>query len=116
MLAWLKQIFPIIVGLLWFGGSLTLFIWTRVASRTYLRRFGSVDGVPLDMYLYIPGELPNVHHAGRAAMWEQQDNPELESLRHTVWKRFRYTILWVVGFPLLTFGILFVLGITGHLQ
>lgn len=116
MQATLEQIFPFAFAFLWFGGTIGLFLWTSATSRAYLSHFEPVDGVPLETYRYIPGELPNVQHASRQALREVQRDPSLESLRQLVWRRVRYTIVWLLGFPLLILGTALVLGMTGYLR
>ena len=111
MRAALEQALPFTFLVLWPGGTIALFFWARAKTSEYARHFPPVDGVPLDMYYYRPREpgQERLQHAGRKVMLEVQEDSALEALRIAMWKRYGYTLLWGLGFPILV-GILVLLS------
>lgn len=75
----------------WVVGDVLLFMRYWQYKRSYLRYFSPVKRVPFDTYLW--------------AMWERQAIPELERMRRKVWWRSAHVHLWILGFPMLAFGV-----------
>ncbi len=94
-----------------FGGTLVLFIRARAKQREYLRRFPPVAGVPLDIYW--GGGPQSVTRAIWRVSLQRQSDPELERLRQEMWRRVAYYVLWLGGFPILVFGVLALLILSG---
>jgi len=87
----------------WLGGVIVQAFRYWRKRNTYLRRFPPVAGVPLDMYLGTNPFNP-VSRASIRAVWEPQDDPELEGLRREMWRAVGYLFLWMFGFPMLVSG------------
>lgn len=49
-------------------------------------------------------------------MRQRQPEPELERLRRELWRRYRYMVLWVLGFPIIVFAPVVLLIVTGHIH
>ena len=108
----LQRVFPFAFPTLWLGGMFALFFRFRRTQREYLRRFPPVEGVPLDMYW--GGGPRSVTREIFRVMRQRQDDPELERLRREVWRSYRTVALWGFGFPLICFGVITLLILTGH--
>lgn len=115
MFAVLQQIFPCAFGITWAGVTAILYFRFRAKQRAYLHEFPSVAGVPLDMFIG-GNPLGAVARAVYQAMWQHQPDPQLERLRHEMWRRYVYIALWVLGFPLLTYGAVALLIVTGYVR
>lgn len=55
-------------------------------------------------------------HAVVQAMRQRQPEPELERLRRELWRRYRYMVLWVLGFPIIVFAPVVLLIVTGYIH
>jgi hypothetical protein len=102
--AWLNWIFFAFAAT-WFGGTIILFVRTKVKGNAYLRRFPPVDRyVTLDLYMSANPFDPVRRRIGQV-MRQRQDNPELEQLRREMWRRFWYCSIWMFGFPAIFAGV-----------
>jgi hypothetical protein len=98
-----QNIVSIALVAVWVVGMIALYLRLRAKQVAYLKRFPPVEGVPL----YMAGggnPFGAVSRAIWGAMVRRQPDPELEQLRHDVWRRFGYMSLWMFGFPLLAVG------------
>ena len=110
-----QRIFPFVFPILWFGPTIVLFFRFRQKQVAYLRRFPPIDRYQtLDMVTFGVGNPPGTFRRVWDAQWRKQDDPELERLRREMWRRYGLVMLWVFGFPLLTFATLTVLILTSH--
>ena len=100
---------------IWVVGTIALYFRMRAKQVAYLKRFPPVEGVPLEI---AGGGNPfgGVSRAIWRVMFRRQPDPELEQLRHDVWRRFGYMSLWIYGFPLLAVGVVALLIATGVIR
>jgi hypothetical protein len=49
-------------------------------------------------------------------MGQPQSDPELERLRQEVWRRYRRTYVWMVGFPIFCLGVMALVIATGFVR
>lgn len=84
----------------------------RAKQVAYLKRFPPVEGIPLEI---AGGGNPfgAVSRAFWRAQLRRQPDPDLERLRHDIWRRFGYLTLWIYGFPLAIAGGTALLIVTG---
>jgi hypothetical protein len=99
-----KQIVSFAFVLTWVGIGATLFFRSRVKQNAYLRHFeDKIDFFAGDP-IFQPGSFRAYRDISRA-MREQQSDADLEQLRRDTWRRFRYYLIWVFGFPLIVVGV-----------
>jgi hypothetical protein len=92
----------------WFGVGVVLYFRSRVKLNAYLRRFEhEIDFFAGDP-IFFPGSL-RAYRDGRRVLHEQQPDPEAEQLRLDMWRRFRYYLIWVFGFPAIFVGVAVIL-------
>jgi hypothetical protein len=118
MFAVVQKIFGFAFTIAWIRGAGILAFRWRAKQRAYLGRFPPVDAFPLDAPLdRFLGMNPFGKDAGalREAAWQQQRDPELERLRREVWCSYRAIVLWAFGLPVVVFGTILRLTITGVL-
>lgn len=100
---------------IWFIGMFVLYLRLRAKQVAYLKRFPPVEGVPL--YMAASG---NPFGAVARTIWRvmlnRQPDLDLERLRREIWRRFRYMVLWIFGFPLLAIGTAALLILTGMIN
>ena len=78
-----------ILWVVWFAGTVMVTLQALTKYWAYVRHF------------------PLLQH--NTALWQRQVDPELEQLRHQVWRRVGVVILWGLGTPLLVIFILQIL-------
>jgi hypothetical protein len=109
---WQNVIF-VAFGLTWLGMAFIFYMRFYLVQRVYLRHFAGqypfLAGEPLFNAPRILSNLP----LGMRLMRERQSEPQLEQLRRTMWQRYRFMALWVLGFPLVLVGIAIALTATG---
>lgn len=98
-------------------GMLILGIRARRSGKAYLRRFPPVGGVPLDWYNPSrrwprKGRPDPVGEAYRT----RQADPELEAMRQRGHKQARLMLLWMFGFPIIVWGMFFLLAAVGYIH
>ncbi len=103
------------VVVVWVGIGVALILRTFAQQFAYLRRFPSVDGIPLDNFID-PLSSRRAIRAQWRAMREPQSDPELEAMRHEVYRRRRVFIVWNFTFPFLCFCAYVLLFSTGVLR
>ncbi len=111
--AWQNSIFYAL-QITWVGGAVLLYLRHLKRERAYLRHFPPVDGVPLDA---LRGGNP-FGARSRAAfrvMLRRQPEPELERMRRDLWRRWRYVLLWIYGFPVGVIGVIVGVAVLVHL-
>ena len=98
--------------LIWVGGIVAFYVRMRARQGQYLKRFPPVEGVPLEI---AGGGNPfgAVSRAIWRALLRRQPDPDLERLRHDIWRRFGHLVLWIYGFPLVMAGGTALLIVTG---
>jgi hypothetical protein len=106
-----RGIFPFAFAVVWSGVGIVLYFRTRVQQAAYLKRFPPVNGVPL--YMVNGGNPFGARAQAIRHTMRSQSDPDLERLRREVWCRFRLCLIWIFGFPLLSFGIAALLIISG---
>jgi hypothetical protein len=106
-----RGIFPFAFAILWFGVGIALYFRTRIQQIAYLKRFPPVNGVPL--YMVNGGNPFGAQARAIKRAMRSQSDPELERLRREVRRRFRLCLIWIFGFPLLSFGMAVLLIISG---
>lgn len=98
--------------ILWFGGGVMLFVPARIAQNRCLRQFDELKDVPLDG---IPLGMPR---GAWGVIWDEmmdyQFDPALEASRRAMWRRWRWMVAWIFGFPLTVVAIMVALILTGH--
>lgn len=107
MLDFLQPIFPFAFAILWFGGTVTLIIRMQRKQGAYLRQFppDTFDGT-LPKYSSLTGySLGYSRRIGEAERTTRPD-PTRERLRREVLRGFLHLVLWIFGFPLVTFSII----------
>lgn len=88
----------------WGGVGVVLFLRTKVKQNAYLRRFEhQIDFFAGDP-IFQPGSLRAFRDVGRV-MHEKQPDAEAEQLRLEMWRRFRYFMIWLFGFPAIFVGV-----------
>jgi hypothetical protein len=93
--------------LVWLAGVVVLGLRANAKGKAYLRQLPPVNGVPLDMSMYTEkGWLRGWHGPVWQAYRQQQIDLELEQLRQEAWRRSRYVMLWIFGFPLFAAGVM----------
>jgi hypothetical protein len=110
-----QRIFPVAFPILWVVPAIVLFARYRVNREIYLCRFPPIDRYrTLDMFslwgMNPAGTYKRVLHA----LWEPQDNADLEQLRREMWRSYGLFALWTLGFPITIFGVIILLILTGH--
>jgi len=113
MSAVLQQLFLPMAIITYLGVMVILFFRLLHKQRAYLRRLPFMEGVPLDMNVTPPVK---VQLAMIRAMFERQDDPEVEQLRRDMWRRFGAVLIWLFGFPLICMGALALLSLLGRLH
>ncbi|HEU5440427.1 MAG TPA: hypothetical protein VFU88_14135 [Ktedonobacterales bacterium] len=89
----------------WLGVGAVLFLRTRVVQNAYLRRFEHEIDFHIGDPIFIPGSLRAYRAIGRV-MREPQPDPELERHRREIYRRFRYYLIWIFGFPPIVFAVM----------
>lgn len=97
--------------LTWFAGTLLLGVRATRSGRAYLRRLAPLTGV--QMTTYADQGWPGKDRHVRQAYREAQADPELERLRLEARRRGRLVLAWIVGYPVLVWGVVIVLVVTG---
>jgi hypothetical protein len=114
MYEFLQRVAPFAFPILWFAPTIVLFFRFRKKSVAYLRPFPPIDRYrTLDLYTVI-GDPPGTYRRILDVQLRRQGDPELERLRREMWRSYGLVMLWVFGFPLLTFAALTILILTGH--
>lgn len=115
MLDFLQPIFPFAFAILWFGGTIALLFLMKYKHRAYLRQFppGTFD-TTLPEYNPWFGEY-SIGYARRhgAAERTASPDPERERRRVAAIRTFVFLLLWMFGFPLVTWGMVGILIVAG---
>lgn len=98
----------------WFLGTLLLGVRATRSGRAYLRRLAPLTGV--HMTSYADQGWPGKDHRVRQAYREPQSDPELERMRQEARRRGRIALAWIVGYPAVVFGAVFLLVVTGAIR
>jgi hypothetical protein len=110
-------IFEISYAILWVGGFMVLSFRCQQKERVYFGRFPPSDPYQTlerhNPFWNPQGALHNLRRL-RDMILRQQDDPELEQHRRGVWRSNVLIFLWFLGVPLLTFGTIALLSLTGH--
>jgi hypothetical protein len=102
--AFLESALPLAFVVTWVGVGIVLFIRTRVKQNAFLRRLGHQIDFSTGDPIFFPRSYGDYREI-KQAMHRQQPNPETESLRRDMWRRFHYFRIWVFGFPVLVVGV-----------
>ena len=112
-----QNLFAFLFVLTWTGGVIVLGIRANAKGNAYLDRHLQLDGAPFYLHKYAD-RLVLKGWGGR--VWrvyrQPQADPELERLRQEAWRRGRYVMLWIFGFPAIVFGVMALLIVTGYVR
>jgi hypothetical protein len=118
MLDFLQPIFPFAFPILWVGGACAQLLRVKHKQGAYLRRFPP-DALDTTLPKYSPwvGGY-SIGYARRIGEAERTAQPDLERERRRkeVVRNFILLLLWIFGFPLVTFGIVGILTVVGLLH
>lgn len=99
-----QNIFTVLV-IIWFLVEAVLVFRAKRLEKPYLRRLPPVNGVPLDIHLYV---VPDWKKGWHGPVWrafrEPQADPELERMRLEAQRRWRIVFRWSFGVPVLMIG------------
>lgn len=98
----------------WIGIGFALFFRGRRKQVAYLRRFPPIDSYrTLDTYASWVGNPPDTFRRWWEALYTRHSDPELERLRKEIQHDAHLIPLWMIGFPLVTFGVVALLTVIG---
>jgi hypothetical protein len=109
----LQQLFLPAAIISWIGMGAVLFVRVVRKQHAYLRRLPFMEEVWLDMLATPP---VSVQLAMIRAMFQRQDDPEVEQFRREVLRRFLRLIVWVTLYPFFCFGVWMLLVLSGLVQ
>jgi len=82
----------------WVGVGIVLFFRTKVKQNVFLRWFEHRIDFSLGDPIFQPGSFHAFLDVHRV-MHEKQSDVEAEQVRLAMWRRFRYYLIWIFGFP-----------------
>lgn len=93
----MEQLVVYAMAIIWIGVGAVLLYRARIVAGAYLRLFEpetSVVGAPNIIVRSI-----REYWVRRSVMREPQIDRGLERERREIWRRLRYQVLWMIGFP-----------------
>lgn len=113
MSAGIENVVAVVGMVVWFGGTIYLYLRARSKQIEYLRHFER------DIHSSLPVDDPFVAATSFSAtrditrvMRTRQEDPTLEALRREMWHRFHIQIVWIFVAPAALFAIVVTLGMT----
>lgn len=98
-MTWQDLVFAALL-IAWGGGAACLYLLFLRRQRAYLRNFPPAEGIPLDTFRG-GNPLGARSRASFRAMQALQSDADLEQMRRDLWRRWRYVVMWIFGFPVL---------------
>jgi hypothetical protein len=99
-------------GVVWLGVGGFLFMRSRLLQNAYLRGFKHELDFALGDPFFVAGSVRTSRRI-YSLMHDLQPNAELERTRREIWRRLRYYLTWIFGFPVICIAVAAFLIATG---